>query len=55
LRESFISNLFGTRHNIANRGAAAAVPLSELDPIGIALRRERRDVDKVTAGLHAHT
>jgi hypothetical protein len=55
LSESFISDLFGTRHNIANRAAAAAVPPSELDPIGTALRRERRDVDKVTTGLHTHT
>jgi hypothetical protein len=47
--------LFGTRHNIANPAAAAAVPLCELDPIGIALRRARRDVDKVTGDLHTHT
>lgn len=51
----FTRTLFRTGHDSANRAAVAAVPRAELDLAGLALRGDRRDVDKVTRGLRLHS
>src|SRR3954470_11867300 len=43
----YTSELFTTSHDEANRAAVAAVSAEELDLVGIALRAERKVVDKV--------
>jgi hypothetical protein len=50
----FTSELFVTPHDEANRAAVAAVPAEELDLVGIALRADRRVVDKVVDRLPRH-
>jgi hypothetical protein len=50
----FTSDLFATAHDAANRAAVAAVPSDELDLVGIALRAERKLVDKVVDRLRRH-
>jgi hypothetical protein len=50
----FTQALFSTGHDSANRAAVAAVPRAGLDLAGLALRGDRRDVDKITKGLHLH-
>lgn len=50
----FTSELFATPHDAANRAAVAAVPAEELDLVGIALRAERKTVDKVLDRLRPH-
>jgi hypothetical protein len=50
----FTRELFSTPHDEANRAAVAAVPADELDIVGIALRGERRTVDKVLDKLRPH-
>jgi hypothetical protein len=46
--------LFATNHDEANRAAVAAVPADELDLVGIAMRAERKTVDKVVDRLRLH-
>ncbi|MCP9271521.1 DUF2000 domain-containing protein [Mycolicibacterium sp. CAU 1645] len=50
----FTSELFTTGHDAANRAAVASVAQAELDLVGIALRADRRTVDKVVDGLKLH-
>jgi hypothetical protein len=50
----FTRDLFSTPHDTANRAAVAAVPADELDLVGIALRAERKTVDKVLDKLRPH-
>jgi hypothetical protein len=50
----YTNELFTTGHDGANRAAVAAVPADELDLVGIALRAERKLVDKVVDRLHPH-
>lgn len=50
----FTRELFSTAHDSANRAAVAAVPAEELDLIGIALRADRKIVDKVLDRLRPH-
>ena len=50
----FTRDLFSTPHDEANRAAVAAVPADELDLVGIALRAERKTVDKVLDKLRPH-
>jgi len=50
----YTSELFATSHDEANRAAVAAVSEDELDLVGIALRAERKVVDKVVDRLHFH-
>jgi len=50
----FTRELFSTPHDEANRAAVAAVPAAELDLVGIALRAERKVVDKVLDRLRLH-
>jgi hypothetical protein len=50
----FTNELFSTPHDEANRAAVAAVPAEELDLVGIALRADRKTVDKVVDRLRRH-
>jgi hypothetical protein len=50
----FTRDLFATSHDAANRDAVAAVPAGELDLVGIALRADRKTVDKVLDRLRPH-
>jgi hypothetical protein len=50
----FTNELFSTPHDDANRTAVAAVPADELDLVGIALRADRKVVDKVVDRLQRH-
>jgi hypothetical protein len=50
----FTRELFSTPHDTANRAAVAAVPAAELDLVGIALRADRKLVDKVLDKLRPH-
>jgi hypothetical protein len=50
----FTRELFSTPHDAANRAAVAAVPAAELDLVAIALRADRKIVDKVLDKLRPH-
>lgn len=50
----FTSALFGTGHDGENRAAVAAVRRAELDVVGLAVRAERKIVDKIVDGLKLH-
>ena len=50
----FTRELFSTPHDAANRAAVAAVQAAELDLVGLALRADRRIVDKVLYKLRPH-
>jgi hypothetical protein len=50
----FTRELFSTGHDAANRAAVAAVPGDELDLVGIAMRADRKLVDKVLDKLRPH-
>ena len=50
----FTNELFSTPHDDANRAAVAAVPADELDLVGIALRADKKTVDKVVDRLKPH-
>ena len=50
----FTLELFETTHDEANRAAIAPVAAEDLDLVGIALRAERKTVDKVVDRLARH-
>ena len=50
----FTEELFATGHDEANRAAVKAVPSAELNLVGMALRGERKEVDKILKGLTLH-
>ncbi len=50
----FTEELFATGHDEANRAAVAAVPSTDLQLVGMALRAERNVVDRVMKGLRLH-
>ena len=50
----YTKELFETDHDEANRAAVAAVPAEELDLVGIALRAERKTVDRIVDRLRFH-
>jgi hypothetical protein len=50
----FTREVFTTPHDEANRAAVAAVPADELDLVAIALRADRKTVDKVLDKLRPH-
>jgi len=50
----FTRELFATPHDEANRAAVAAVAAGELDLVAIALRADRKVVDKVVDKLRPH-
>jgi hypothetical protein len=51
----FTSELFVTPHDAANRAAVAAVPAEELDLVGIAMRADRKLVDRILDKLRPHS
>jgi len=50
----FTMALFATGHDDDNRAALAAVRRAELDVVGVAIRAERKVVDKIVHGLKLH-
>ena len=50
----YTHELFTTDHDEANRAAVAAVPAEQLDLVGIAMRADRKVVDKVLDRLRPH-
>lgn len=50
----YTHELFTTGHDEANRAAVAEVDAADLDLVGIALRAERKLVDKVVDKLRRH-
>jgi hypothetical protein len=50
----YTAELFSTGHDEANRAEVAAVPADELDLVGIAVRAERKLVDKIVDRLKFH-
>jgi hypothetical protein len=50
----YTAELFATGHDEANRAAVAAVAADDLDLVGIALRADRKVVDKVVDRLRFH-
>ena len=50
----YTQELFATGHDEANRAAVRSVAAEELDLVGIALRAERKTVDKIVDRLRFH-
>jgi hypothetical protein len=50
----FTTDLFTTGNDVANRAAVAALSRESLDLAGIAIRADRKTVDKITSGLRLH-
>jgi hypothetical protein len=50
----FTADLFGTGNDEDNRAAVRAVPLAELDLVGIAVHGPRNAVDKIVKGARLH-
>jgi hypothetical protein len=50
----YTRELFETNHDEANRAAVAAVAAEDLDLVGIALRADRKTVDRVVDQLRFH-
>jgi hypothetical protein len=50
----YTRELFTTNHDAANRAAVASVAAEDLDLVGIALRAERKTVDKIVDRLRFH-
>jgi hypothetical protein len=50
----YTADLFATGHDEANRDAVAAVAVEDLDLVGIAVRAERKTVDKIVDRLEYH-
>jgi hypothetical protein len=50
----FTQELFSTGNDIANRAAVQACPTERLNIVGLAVRAEKKIVDKVLRGLSLH-
>ena len=50
----YTEDMFKTTHDAANRGAVRAVARADLNLVGIAMRAERKVVDKIVDGLKFH-
>src|SRR5262245_29589053 len=50
----YTQELFATDHDEANRAAVAGVAAEDLDLVGIAVRAERKTVDKIVDRLRFH-
>ncbi|CCD98857.1 DUF2000 family protein [Bradyrhizobium sp. STM 3809] len=50
----YTADMFKTTHDEANRAAVRAVARADLDLVGLALRAERKVVDKIVDGLKFH-
>jgi hypothetical protein len=51
----YTEDMFETTHDEANRAAVKAVARADLNLVGIAMRAERKLIDKVVDGLKFHT
>jgi hypothetical protein len=51
----YTEDMFKTTHDEANRAAVKAVARVDLNLVGIAMRAERRVIDKIVDGLKFHT
>jgi hypothetical protein len=51
----YTEDMFKTTHDEANRAAVKAVARADLNLIGIAMRAERKVIDKIVDGLKFHT
>ncbi len=51
----YTEDMFKTGHDAANREVVKAVARAELNLVGIALRAERKMVDKIVDGLKFHS
>jgi hypothetical protein len=50
----YTEDMFKTTHDAANREAVRAVARSDLNLVGIAMRAERKVIDKIIDGLKFH-
>ena len=51
----YTEDMFSTKHDAANREAVRAVARADLNLVGIAMRAERKVIDKILDGLKFHT
>lgn len=51
----YTEDMFKTTHDAANREAVKAVARPELNLVGIAMRAERKVIDKIVDGLKFHS
>ncbi|MCS3729886.1 DUF2000 family protein [Bradyrhizobium betae] len=51
----YTEDMFKTTHDAANREAVKAVARADLNLVGIALRAERKVIDKIVDGLKFHS
>lgn len=51
----YTEDMFKTTHDAANREAVRAVARTDLNLVGIAMRAERKAIDKVVDGLKFHS
>jgi hypothetical protein len=51
----YTEDMFRTTHDEANRAAVRAMPRAGLNLVGIAMRAERKVIDKIVDGLKFHS
>ena len=51
----YTEDMFRTTHDAANRAAVSAVIRAELNLVGLAMRAERKVIDKIVDGLKFHS
>jgi hypothetical protein len=51
----YTEDMFKTTHDAANREAVKAVARADLNLVGLAMRAERRAIDKIVDGLKFHS
>jgi hypothetical protein len=51
----YTEDMFKTTHDEANRAVVKAVARAELNLVGLAMRAERKVIDKIVDGLKFHT
>lgn len=51
----YTEDMFKTTHDAANREAVRAVARSDLNLVGLAMRAERKVIDKIVDGLKFHS
>src|SRR5712671_3169404 len=51
----YTEDMFKTAHDAANRAAVKAVIRAELNLVGLAMRAERKVIDKIVDGLKFHS
>ena len=50
----YTEDMFKTTHDVANREAVGAVVRAQLNLVGLAMRAERKVIDKIVDGLKFH-